>query len=447
MESSDAKLKVKAALAKVDNYHPVFGLEDEFVQSSERSISRLCEDRCKFLESLLKRDIGQIRILDVGCSMGYISLFFASKGAFVTGIDSNPNQIEFCKTLTNYHKLGAKFWTSQFDRTFCSNIGEGEYDIAFLFSVLHHVVLKHGVDETRAMMSILLDAVDVLYVELAQKSENVQFSWKEALPDDDMAIFQGIGKLRIEKLGQFKALNGSVIRPMYKISRDEKTFNSVIHSPLEIRRSRVSGANVPDRKYYVSPETFTKAFVFDNARKDTWHKFTSEVYAYQQLRNSNHICKYLGCEIRGNIGFISIERIDGPTLMDQIINRKVRSLFDSAQQVIEILREFYRAGLHWNDFRTHNILVSNHQLYAIDFEYSSAINRESTLNLFLWFLFDLQSAKSMTHEAGIFRANNNINIEPPPMKSDDFIPELRSLADLALKAKTLKGFLLSTLPA
>ena len=72
--------------------------------------------------------------------MGYISLFFASKGATVTGIDSNPNQ---------------------------TSLLEGEYDVVFWFSVLHHIVFKYGLRETQSMTSRLLDVADVLFVELA----------------------------------------------------------------------------------------------------------------------------------------------------------------------------------------------------------------------------------------------------------------------------------------
>ena len=401
------KSELKAALAKVDNYHPVFGLEDEFVEYTERKISRLCQDRCEFLGSILGRDVGQIRILDVGCSMGYLSLFFASRGAIVTGIDNNPNQIAFCKALANYHKLAPTFRTTDFDKSFCSGLAEGQYDVVFLFSVLHHVVVKYGLEVTQGMMSSLLDVADV----------------------------------QIEKLGEFPALNGVVSRPMYKVWRTKKTFNSVVHSPLEVRRSRVNEVNQPDRKYYLGPRVFTKVFIFDNLRRDTWPKFAAEVYVYQQLGTGTYACKFLGSEIRGRIGLISIERITGgSTLMDQIVSKKIVDLANIAQQVVDILTAFYRKGLYWNDFRSHNIVVSDGKLTAIDFEHASPFESENTLNLFLWLLYDLQSGNSMTHKSGIF-GGNNMNIPVPPLELNQFLPELRSLAQRALKAQDIRDFI------
>jgi len=373
--------------------------------------------------------------------MGYISLFFASRGATVTGIDNNPNQITFCKALANYHKLNATFRNADFDKSLCSSLAEGQYDVIFLFSVLHHVVVKYGLQVTQEMMSSLLDVADVLFVELAQKNENVSFTWKDKLPDRDLAIFDGLADVQIEKLGEFPALNGVVSRPMYKVWRNKKIFNSEAHSPLEVRRARVNNVNQPDRKYFLGPRVFTKAFIFDNLRRDTWHKFTAELYVYQQLGTGTHVCKFLGAEIRGRMGLITMERISGgSTLMDQIENKKVADLANAAQQVVDILTSFIRKGLYWNDFRTHNIVVSDGKLTAIDFEHASPIENENTLNLFLWLLYDLQSGKSMTHKSGIF-GGNNMNIPVPPLQLAEYLPEVRSFAQRALKSKDIRDFI------
>ena len=139
-----------------------FGLGAEFLEFSERKVSRLCQDRCELINSHIGRDIRQIRLLDVGCSMGYMSLFFSSIGAKVTGIDNNADQVAFCETLARYHNCLPPFVRLTSIRRFCAGIAEGEYDIVFLFSVLHHVIVKYGFgDDAGTMVSRLLDVADL----------------------------------------------------------------------------------------------------------------------------------------------------------------------------------------------------------------------------------------------------------------------------------------------
>ena len=65
------------------------------------------------------------------------------------------------------------------------------------------------------------------------------WAWKETLPDNDLSIFDGSPDVKIEKLGEFSALNGNVIRPMYKALQINKGIQ--FGNPRTFRSKTISG--------------------------------------------------------------------------------------------------------------------------------------------------------------------------------------------------------------
>ena len=98
---------------------------------------------------------------------------------------------------------------------------------------------------------------------------------------------------------------------------------------------------MPDRKYYVGPNVFTKTFIFGRSNNGTWGRFCSEVYAIQHL-SGEHFCRFVGrLEIRGALGLITMERIGGANAYAaDHSDRNTIDLEGVARQVLEILEFF-----------------------------------------------------------------------------------------------------------
>lgn len=429
---------LRAAYSRVDAYQPVYRFEPAF---QDRPVSRTCRDRCEYLEDLLKPDIANIRLLDVGCSMGYLSLYFAERGAKVTGLDNNVANIEFCRTLAK--AVGApevSFRRGAIDLEFCNALQEGEYDVVFIFSVLHHVIHKDGLDHARRMLSTLLDKVDTVFVELARRSEDVPFSWRESLPENELDVFADPGELEIEKLRDFPALGETTMRPLYRVRRRQRSINGVFHAPLEIRRSEIKTGQTRDRKYYLSGSIFTKCFVFDHGKLETYHRFLAEATAYRQIGVDPHFPRLIGTEIRGRLGMLTLARVEGTRLMEAI-PRRTLDIRRVALATVRILRSFAAAGLYWNDFRAHNIVLASDGVFAMDLEVAAPIELENTLHLFLWLLYDIQSGEHHTQQQPTFQPGRIRELPLPPLALEQYAREVQDLAAAALASDTLHAFL------
>lgn len=426
---------LKIAFASVDGYQPVYKFEGQF---KGKLASRHCADRCDFLARELAPDVKNLRILDVGCSMGYLSLYFAERGAHVTGIDHSAANIEFCSILSNMTGIKSTFEHAEFSEDYCKSIEDGRFDVVFLFSVLHHVTLKYGISTVRRIMRQLLEKSDVLYVELAQKSEDVPFTWKDALPENDLEIFDGVPDLEIIRLGEFPALGDTVIRPFYRVRKKSKLFNNIMHQSLSIKRSDIKDGRTIDRKYAITNEIFSKIFVVDN--RDLYLRFCAELDVARRLSGRAGFLPVLGSELRGRLAIITWPRIFGRSLLDALLRNEDLNSREIAIAVLGILRSFSNVGLYWNDLRSHNVMLTDRGIFAIDFEVAAPVEIENTLNIFLWMLYDLQSKVPMTQAHRIFDGGP-LNVPPPPLTADEYAEPIRDLASLALTSLDIRDLI------
>ncbi|WP_191970946.1 class I SAM-dependent methyltransferase [Methylobacterium soli] len=434
--SEDKLDALKAAYAKVDAYQPVFGLESTF---TGRPISRQCADRCELLDSYLGTTAPNLRILDVGCSMGYLSLYFAKKGARVTGLDSHQPNLDFCTTLANTLGTSASFVRGEFSIGFLESLKPGAFDVMFLFSVLHHVVAKFGLEATRLMMDRVLSISDEIYVELARNTEAVSFEWKNKLPANELDIFSGIEDLEITRLGEFPALGETTIRPLYRVRKTAKRINGIRHSEMSVMRSAIRDGRTRDRKYYVSDAAFTKCFIVEPDKLETYNRFACEVAAYKMLGRDRSILPLLGSSIDGNLALITLPTVSGGKL-SEVLPSGDFPLRATALSILSILQRFSDSNLYWNDFRAHNLAFYGGELVAMDFETASPVEREHTLNLLLWMLWDLQTRRSNTVENNVFQ-HGLMTIPRPPVDETAFSGEIRDIASATLKAVSLKALL------
>ena len=181
---------------------------------------RPCEDRCRAVEAAMDGRVTGRRLWDAGCSLGYNTLYFVDRGMVGRGSDIDPRNVSLCQEIQRYTPGEATFVQEELSAETVAQIASGEYDYAFFFSLLHHIVQNKGLDYVQAMMRDLTERIPVLFVELALKSETPPpgYTWDAYLPEDELEIFATCGALDIQLVGHFATHVGPVERPLYRVS-------------------------------------------------------------------------------------------------------------------------------------------------------------------------------------------------------------------------------------
>lgn len=85
-------------------------------------------------------DLGDVRgkrLLDYGCGIGQMGLYFALQGAQVWGFDLSPVGIEIANEMCTRYRLDARFQTMDAERL---DYPDDFFDLVLGFGVLHHVI-------------------------------------------------------------------------------------------------------------------------------------------------------------------------------------------------------------------------------------------------------------------------------------------------------------------
>jgi hypothetical protein len=204
---------LEAALNRVEYYQPLYGItgfEDPL---------RGCRDRAKVIASALPFTQSDFRLIDFGSSLGYFPFFFADRGAVTTGCDIKAANTAVAVETQRLNGLNATFKTASLDVETVSGILPGDYDVALILSVLHHITHRHGVDYVAHLLAELMVRVPVLVLELAHRNEGVNYPWRKSLPADPLTILREVGAVNVKLLGDFPSHLSAATRPMYLITR------------------------------------------------------------------------------------------------------------------------------------------------------------------------------------------------------------------------------------
>jgi len=84
-------------------------------------------------------DVSGMRILDVGCGVGTMSLYFAAHGAEVTGVDISPRAIQIANSAAKDLKIkNVSFINGEVEK------GSGQFDLILCSEIVEHVPDEAG---------------------------------------------------------------------------------------------------------------------------------------------------------------------------------------------------------------------------------------------------------------------------------------------------------------
>ena len=149
---------LKPLIRRVEYYQPLYGLE------IAATPLRPCEDRAKAIEAELPTG-KKLRIIDMGCSLGYFALYFGDRGHQTQGIDQSEASVAVARAVGILNGLPSRFYRGELSLEFAEAIRPGEYDAVFLLSIMHHVIHARGLAYAQGLVAELVRRIPLVIAE------------------------------------------------------------------------------------------------------------------------------------------------------------------------------------------------------------------------------------------------------------------------------------------
>ncbi|WP_114241366.1 methyltransferase domain-containing protein [Dyella sp. C9] len=366
-----------AALPEI--YQPIYG-HPELAQH----VSRGCEDRLHYLNALHDALCAQlqrpVRVLDLGCAQGYISLSLAARGATVVGVDFLAANVEVCSALAAEHPG----WSVRFEHArledFIGQLEEDSFDLVFGLSVFHHVVHEHGLPRVQQWLDRLAACATLGVFELAQSGEPLY--WAPSQPKDSRDLLRGFSF--VHEIARFPTHLSDIQRPLYVASNhywylggNLQAFGRCDADPHALAR----GTHQLTRRYFFGGGKMAKLLRFDGPRGDynrtEWQR---EIDALgdppPELAGIWPSLESVGES--GDEGWLVRGTVEGDLLLDVITQRGEYDAHRVVGDVLAQLAALERHGCQHHDVRVWNtLLLADGSAQLIDY---GAISREPTLD-------------------------------------------------------------------
>jgi O-antigen chain-terminating methyltransferase len=195
-------------------YQPIYGHPEISEAVSRESDDRLAEIRKIYFA--LQDKLGRpLRVLDLGCAQGYISLHLAAEGASVTGVDYLDVNVAVCVALAEEHPdLDVHFETKRIEESLKS-ISVNQYDMVLGLSVFHHLAHEHGKEVVATWLVDLAGKIECGIFELALASEPLY--WAGAQPADPRDLLEGFAF--VHEVARHATHLSEIKRPLYYTSK------------------------------------------------------------------------------------------------------------------------------------------------------------------------------------------------------------------------------------
>ena len=431
--------EIRTRAAAIDQlqpgYQPVYGFLDEFPGKRRDHLERNVTIVHETLEGVGPKH--QVRILDVGCNSGYVTLRLAESFPNVVGLEISQQNLQLCRLLAAHAESPARFYEDDVLAIVDSAEEDLEnVDVVLLYNVVHQFIFHHGFAKTQALLARLASRVDTVIVELALKADYVRHGKDHLLPENPEDVLAACADVEITRLHDRP-------RPVYRLRR-----RVVRVGPVEIRPERIEYSPNPDplvsRKYYTGEGKFLKLYRFADARQR--QMADREVAALEKLQHTNVVPRLLGHVVTPCSGAVLMSQVVGERLVPRLYNpgRYKLTLDDRmrlTRQYVEIAKLVHDAVGYQNDLQAHNLLVQRDgSLVLVDFEQAGAEPVNDPFGLLLWSLFDFWGGRAKNRPEAIRSLHASRHTQPATDGEDYVYPDFSALtlppvvASLALAA-------------
>lgn len=377
-------------------YQPVYGFTDAFPGKRVKHLDRNVALVHEHLKDV--RSKHQVRIVDVGCNSGYVTLRLAEAFPSVVGLEIAQHNLQLCRLLAARAGSPAKFFSDNVLDMLESGDNDFEnVDLVLLFNIVHQFIFAHGLERTQALLARLAGSVDTIIVELARREDYVRHGKDHLLPEDPAEALAGCTGIEITRLEDRP-------RPIYKLRRKTVRIGTVAIQPEKIDYSLNPDARV-SRKYYSGGGRFLKLYRF-NAEGER-DMFEREVAALSKLQNNDRVPKFFGSAATAHVGAVLMSHVAGDRLVPRLYNADRNKITPAerlqlTRQYLEIASIVHESVGYQNDLQAHNLLVQpGGSLVLVDFEQAGSEPINDPFGLLLWTVFDFWGGRDKNRPAAI----------------------------------------------
>jgi glycosyltransferase involved in cell wall biosynthesis len=371
-------VRLRTLLQRVEHYQPVYGISGLVELPARPSI-----DRAIVVEQF------------IGSSLGYMSFYFADRGARVQGWDVSAGNVEVARAISEITGISAGFKVKALDIDSVATIHEGRFDVALLLSVLHHIIFEHGLAAAQEIVEGLLARVPVLIVELATKAEDPSLPWSASQPESALEVLAKVrDDAEITKLGEFSTHLSADKRSLYSVVRKQV----VVVNDRPFAYDRLSSEAYPGspmarrdglRRFYFGPQAIVKEYQYALPTEQEFRQSLNEINTHVNLLTPAsvwHSAQLLDFELSPGIIRIAFQPIPG-TLLTELGRVSRQQVTKIASDLLRTLADLQGIGLFHNDVRSWNVIVGDDgESWLIDYGLASHTASEDSIVAFVWVL-------------------------------------------------------------
>lgn len=391
---------ITALTSKVEPYQPLWGFPTPLFDKTSRD----CSDRMDAILAYANLPTWKgIRVVDLGCSLGWFCLEFRSRGAIVDGIEMNPTLVTIDRQLAllSDFRSDITFHNHRLQSYVQHVIPTREQDVVLALSVLHHVAHENGFAFARDLTRKLTQSATMCFFEMAVRGENVSIPWVQSLPPrvEEWFSFAEADGLEVTHLGDFGTHLSETPRPLFAVRQERIWVNGRPYSFDKVSTAAFPGVDRPGRRFYFGGQHFIKRLDFNPGdqhsaelkhQTDLRDQVVREVGIHVMLRDRAipNMARMVDWEITPQHGSIVFERISGELLSGILETVDAAVLRQVVGDVIATVQHLKRSGVFHNDIRLYNVMVDGRgRGTLIDFGLAGPAeiesNRAGLLNLIL----------------------------------------------------------------
>lgn len=365
-----------AALPEV--YQVIYG-HPEF----NRQASRLCQARleaigsvCEHLSSQLNRPL---RILDLGCAQGFFSLSLAAKGATVTAIDFQAENIALCRTLAEENpQLAVTFIQGQIEDAI-EALQSDQYDLALGLSVFHHIVHLHGVQKAQHWINQLVNNVSMAIFELAQQQEPLY--WASSQPENACSLIEQSAFWH--QIASSETHLSPIDRPLYVASNHYLLLGDFCRRFSCWRAFPYAGGNENahnrSRRYYFGEGFFCKLIdltspdrrVLAEVLTRNQEELNREVNLLRQPPPGLVVPRLITYGDDERHGWLVVSQIEGELISDLLLKNSQPDADKVLEDLLQQLVVLEQVGLYHDDVRLWNLIYDSQRQSTTLIDYGS----------------------------------------------------------------------------